>query len=265
MPFVTVWQSIGIDRLADRLSYLWLALAFVLSLFALNGTWDIALAAWLYPLFLLRFVRTQRPAIAITGAFLVNVGATGIYFHQVGFSLSLISLVEIVILASFPTLPYLIDRLVSPRIRGLVGTLIFPLSFVAADYLKLLVSPFGGIGSLAYTQYGNLPLLQLVSVTGISGIVFLLTWFGSVINWAWEQHFTWPRIRKGILLYSSLLALVLSAGGARLAFFPPQAQTVRVAGISASQTLETQAALQTGKATARQHRPIWIRFVPPSP
>jgi len=30
---------------ADRLSYLWLALAFVLSLFALNGTWDIALAA----------------------------------------------------------------------------------------------------------------------------------------------------------------------------------------------------------------------------
>jgi len=234
---------------ADRLSYLWLALAFVLSLFALNGTWDIALAAWLYPLFLLRFVRTQRPAIAITGAFLVNVGATGIYFHQVGFSLSLISLVEIVILASFPTLPYLIDRLVSPRIRGLVGTLIFPLSFVAADYLKLLVSPFGGIGSLAYTQYGNLPLLQLVSVTGISGIVFLLTWFGSVINWAWEQHFTWPRIRKGILLYSSLLALVLSAGGARLAFFPPQAQTVRVAGISASQTLETQAALQTGKAT----------------
>ncbi len=243
---------------ADRLSYLWLALAFVLSLFALNGTWDIALAAWLYPLFLLRFVRTKRPAIAIPGAFLVNVGATGIYFHQVGFPLSLISLVEIVILASFPTLPYLIDRLVSPSIRGLVSTLIFPLSFVAADYLKSLASPFGGIGSLAYTQYGNLPLLQLLSVTGISGIVFLLTWFGSVINWAWEQHFTWPRIRKGILLYSILLALVLFGGGARLAFFQPQAQTVRVAGISFSQAVDTQAfksagntltASMSGKAT----------------
>jgi len=81
-------------------------------------------------------------------------------------------------------------------------------------------------------------------VTGISGIVFLLTWFGSVINWAWEQHFTWPRIRRGILLYSSLLALVLFAGGARLAFFPPRAQTVRVAGISASQTIKTWAAQQ---------------------
>ena len=241
-------QALRTPGAADRLSYLWLALAFVLSLFALNGTWDIALAAWLYPLFLLRFVRTQRPAIAIPGAFLVNVGATGIYFRQVGMPLSLISLVEIVVLASFPTLPYLLDRLFSPRIRGLASTLIFPLSFVAADYLKSLASPFGGIGSLAYTQYGNLPLLQLLSVTGISGIVFLITWFGSAINWAWDQHFTWPRIRGGMLFYSSLLALVFFAGGARLAFFSPQAQVVRVAGISASQTIETRAAQQTGKA-----------------
>ena len=233
---------------ADRFSYLWLALAFVLSLFALNGTWDIALAAWLYPLFLLRFVRTQRPAIAIPGTFLVNAGATGIYFHQVGLPLSLISLVETVILASFPTLPYLLDRLVSPRIRGLASTLIFPLSFVAADYLKSLLSPFGGTGSLAYTQYGNLPLLQLVSMTGISGIVFLITWFASIINWAWEQHFTWPRIRAGVLPYGGLLALVLLGGGVRLAFFPPQAQTVRVAGISVSQTIRTQATKQAGKA-----------------
>ena len=42
------------------LSYLWLALAFALSLFALNGTWDIPLAAWLYPLLLLCFVRTHH-------------------------------------------------------------------------------------------------------------------------------------------------------------------------------------------------------------
>ena len=48
---------------SDSLSYLWLVLAFVLSLFAMNGTWDFPLAAWLSPLFLLRFTRTHRPFI----------------------------------------------------------------------------------------------------------------------------------------------------------------------------------------------------------
>src|SRR5438045_5711145 len=43
----------------DRLSYLWLALAIVLLPFAFAPRWTIPLAAWLYPIFLLRFVRTQ--------------------------------------------------------------------------------------------------------------------------------------------------------------------------------------------------------------
>ena len=39
------------------------------------------------------------------------------------------------------------------------------------------------------------------------------------------------------MLYASLLALVLLFGGARLALFPAQGSTVRVAGISPSQAL----------------------------
>ena len=44
--------------LQDRLSYLWLALGILLFAFAMPR-WTIPLAAWLYPVFLLRFVRTQ--------------------------------------------------------------------------------------------------------------------------------------------------------------------------------------------------------------
>jgi apolipoprotein N-acyltransferase len=47
-------------HIQDRLSYLWLAVAAALFLFT-GGLWIIPLAAWLTPLFLLRFVRTQRP------------------------------------------------------------------------------------------------------------------------------------------------------------------------------------------------------------
>lgn len=230
------------------LSYLWLALAFALSLFALNGRWDIPLAAWLYPVFLLRFVRRQRPALGFLGACLVNGGAACVWYVQIGLGLQVLILAGLVVVGIFLSLPYLIDRLISPRLSGIISTLIFPLSFVAADYLKTLLYPYGSVGSLAYTQYGNLPLLQLVALTGISGIVFLITWCASVVNWAWEQHFAWPRIRAGVLLYASLLGLVLVGGGARLAFFPPQGQTVRVAGISVSQTVETQVMKQIATA-----------------
>lgn len=226
---------------SDRLSYLWLVLAFVLSLFAMNGAWDVPLAAWLYPLFLLRFARTHRPFRGFLAASLVNTAASCILAFQMGFGQQMLILVAVIVVAIFMSLPYLVDRLISPRFSGIVSTLIFPLSFVAADYLKMILYPFGSIGSLAYTQYGNLPLLQLIALTGISGLVFLITWFASVVNWAWEHHFAWPRIRAWVLLYAGLLGLVLIGGGLRLALFPPQSQAVRVAGISASRAVKTRA------------------------
>ncbi len=44
----------------DRLAYLWLAVGTVLALFY-ESRWVIALAVWLAPVFLLRFVRVRRP------------------------------------------------------------------------------------------------------------------------------------------------------------------------------------------------------------
>ncbi|HZR39498.1 MAG TPA: hypothetical protein VFB12_05235, partial [Ktedonobacteraceae bacterium] len=44
---------------ADRLGYLWLALGLLCWLFAANGARDVPMAAWLAPLFLLRFTRTR--------------------------------------------------------------------------------------------------------------------------------------------------------------------------------------------------------------
>ncbi len=52
-------------------------------------------------------------------------------------------------------------------------------------YLNALLDPFSGTqGNPAYTQYSNLPLLQLLSVTGLWGIVFVMSWLASLVNWA---------------------------------------------------------------------------------
>jgi apolipoprotein N-acyltransferase len=132
------------------------------------------------------------------------------------------------------TLPYLIDRAVVSRLGGILGTLVFPLATTSVWYLWFLISPFGTQYNPAYTQYGNLPLLQLLSITGLWGIVLIMSWFASMINWAWERGFVWHQVRGGAALYGGILASVLLLGGIRLALWPAQGNTVRVAGISPS-------------------------------
>ena len=221
----------------DRLSYLWLALAIVLLPFAIAPRWTIPLAAWLYPIFLLRFVRTQPLWRGILLALLptvlvlafVNQGSLplpGALYYLAVFGFGVVY-----------TLPYLLDRVLAPRLGGMLGTLVFPLAATTVWYLSGFDPVTGTQGNPALTQYGNLPLLQLLSVTGLWGIVFLMSWLASLVNWAWERGFAWPRVRGGAALYASLLALVLLFGGVRVALFPVQASTVRVAGISPSQAL----------------------------
>ena len=217
-------------RASDARSWLWLAVAAGLLLFA-NGANNISLAAWLAPLFLLRFVRRQHVWLGALTAYLlliatfmfqfrgmVPIPGIGYYIFLVSYGIPLV-------------LPYLVDRLLSPRLEGLLGTLVFPATFVVTEYLVSL-GPYGTWGSVAYTQFGNLALLQLVSVTGLWGITFLVAWLASTANWMWEGDWDSKRAMAGIRTYAAVLLSVVLLGGARLALFPPSAQTVRVASIS---------------------------------
>jgi apolipoprotein N-acyltransferase len=249
----------------DRFSYLWLALGILL--YALvTFRWTIPLAAWLAPVFLLRFVRTQPLPrgfllLLLAGVLVSEVELRGVLpFSGMFYYLAVFGAVAV------GFLPYLLDRTLARRLGGLPGTLVFPLAVTAVSYLFALVNPSTGTwGNLAYTQYGDLPLMQLVSVTGLWGIDFLMSWFTSLVNWAWERGSAWPRVGGGAVLYSSLLALVLLFGGARLALFPAQGSTVRVAGITPSpaliavankQTSQNMEALMSGTETQAQRQLI---------
>lgn len=232
---------------ADRLGPIFLALGLLCWLFAANSFWDVAVAAWLAPFFLLRFTRTSPPLRSCVGiglaALVVTLFWQGVsHFYDPQQLLSVVNLLVLAILLSAHLLlvvPYLLDRLLAPRLKrfsGVLASLIFPLGLVGCEYLTTHVIPYGFFFSPAYTQYGNSPLIQLVSVTGTYGVTFLIAWFASISNGMWEQHFAWPRIRTSALFYSGILALVLFGGGIRLAFFAPSAQTVQVASVSATRS-----------------------------
>ena len=97
-------------------------------------------------------------------------------------------------------LPFAIDRVRGTRTARRVGwTLVFPMAFVAAEFLRSRFSPAATWGSIAYTQYGNLPLMQVAAFVGIWGITFLIAWFASTFEWAWSRGFEWSVVRTPVL------------------------------------------------------------------
>lgn len=211
-------------------NYLLLVAGLLLFLIS-NGKWIVPVAIWISLALLLRFFRTQKSlwniligAIAYIGIYCIQwhglIKFEGVIFYAIAGGIGL---------AFF--IPIAIDKIISPRVSGFAATLVFPLAWTTIEFIGFKFTPFGTWGSLAYTQYGNLPLMQIVNITGIYGITFLIAWFASVVNWVWEENFEWIKINNGIKKYISIMFVVLLYGGVCLIFLSPQSNEVKVAGV----------------------------------
>jgi apolipoprotein N-acyltransferase len=223
-------RQTGRPSLAGPRSWLWLAIAAALLLLA-NGANTVPLAAWLAPVFLLRFVRGQSLKVGLPVAYLLLAAEFAFQFRGMVPIPGVAYYIFLVVWGIPLVLPYLIDRLLARELTGITASLVFPTAWAATEY-ALSRGPYATWGSAAYSQYGNLPLLQIVSVTGLWGITFLIGWFAAVCNWLWEEGLDSRRARRGAWLCTGTIATVMLLGGARTSLFPPSSQTVRVASIS---------------------------------
>jgi apolipoprotein N-acyltransferase len=230
---------------------LWLGLGS--AAYALIGwRWSAPAAAWIAPVFLLRFFRNQQkwyaPLLALPclyAAFLMNmIGA---------WDLPLIAQIILPAIVPLPLILVLyIDRALSPRLGSFGSTLVFPAAYVTMDYL-VGFTPLGTLFSFGSTQFGFTTIIQTASVTGIWGISFLITWFASIVNTAWENGFdlrmggTLSRTASNpALVFTAAALLVLSYGSVRIATSPSRVQTVRVAGITVEHPRDYWALLDRG-------------------
>jgi apolipoprotein N-acyltransferase len=233
---------------STRWAYLWLALAGVLNLFA-SGRWTFAPAAWLAPVFALLFLHTHPKRIRFLyfyGVYWITLsiawyGATPIW----GIAHFLFMAVNALIGA----LPFLADRWLAPRLRradparegrlGFAATFIYPAAVTALEYLTSSTNPIGNFGALGYSQYALPVLAQVTALIGMLGLTFLLSWFASVVVWAWDNEFAWKRVRAGVLAYAIVLAVVVGYGAVRLGTAPDPGSQETVTVISFTMT-ETQ-------------------------
>ncbi|MET0419136.1 MAG: nitrilase-related carbon-nitrogen hydrolase [Actinoplanes sp.] len=244
-------------RRAATMPWLWLACGAALLPFTLLQT-TIAAAAWLAPLFLLRFARTTparwaMPALAITGALAACISFRGA-----------LPMGQMLLIAAggavLTPIPYAADRLLRGRLTGLGRTLVFPMADTVVAYFAGN-GDFGTMGHIAGTQVENLPLLQTAAVAGQWAIGFLLMWAVAVANDVWEG-----RGRRSAVICGVVLGVVLLLGGARLVFAAPAGPNVRIAGIApdrAATDALTAAAIAPGPRTAPQRTDIQARLFEP--
>lgn len=125
-------------------------------------------------------------------------------------------------------LPFALDRFFTGRLGAIGFTLIFPAAFVAVEFLKSRTSPAATWGSIAYTQYGYLPIMQIAALAGIWGITFAITWFASTAEFVWSRNFDWSTVRVPVLACGSVLGALVLAGALRVAFAGTEAASLRV-------------------------------------
>ncbi len=240
-----------------------------------NGQYAVFFAIWIAIPMLLFAVRKLKRWQGFVFAFLTIAISYYIGFDVVPFIPVALSVVLSLIFSLFASLPYLIDSFFSKKRSSFLSTLIFPCSAVLLEYAYHMINQYGTWGHFAYTQESQHLLLQSVSVFGMGYITFLITWFASVSNWIYEHSNKWSTIKKGVLTYSLVLGLTIIYGGYRVVIQKTNSETVRIASISAQDSLkvmidieglnnketEGDVKLQTRKNTTKLNQDLFDRAI----
>jgi apolipoprotein N-acyltransferase len=187
-------------------------------------------------IFILRFSRSQKPWTSIL---LMSLGfplagmASQMSFHGSGFEI-VFQFLQLTIKGLIFMVPYAFDRLLHTKVTGFKGTFVFPVSAITVYFLNSTFGLFQGTAHFyAFMQYGNLPLMQLLSIAGIWGLGFFLLWISSFVNWVWESALRWSEIKKGVVVFVSVTLMILTYGGLRASplLYSYDGQTVNVATV----------------------------------
>jgi apolipoprotein N-acyltransferase len=176
-----------------------------------------ALAAWLAPLFLMRFVRCQDSGWRATGGVVLAYLVGEMVAYRGGYLFFPIALqLGIALLTGVAMLPaYLLDRRWSGSDRRR-ATLVFPATMVAVEWLATSVGPFGSFGVLAYSQSQLLPLVQTASLFGLWGISFLIYWLAPAGQCLIQLSRPSASQSRHLLTFASVFLLTVVVGSLRL-------------------------------------------------
>lgn len=189
-------------------------------------------AAWLAPVPLLAVVPELSPVRSATITLIAALFGT-LSFVLAYQTFPVPVQILLVVMIALPSVPaVLLWRFVKRRQGPYVALIAWPAITVTLEFLIASFSPHGTFGSIGYTQADVTILLQIVAITGLWGITFLLSLFAAALALAWRLRHT-HRTRYVIPALGILpIAFALLFGGISLGA-PSMGESVRI-GLAAS-------------------------------
>ncbi len=201
------------------------------------GLWPLAWIAFI-PLFLA--CRHKDPGRAFRVGFVAGLGGFGALLYWLNIVMTryghlpvvislLLFLLMVAYLALYPAATLYITRWA--EIRGVSPLLVFPLAWTSLEYLRSLALTGFPWGTIGYSQYTVIPLIQIADITGVYGPSFLIALANTVLFLALRRGvrgatYRWPV--AGATLLILLLAGTLWYGFHRL-HQSPDGATLKVA------------------------------------
>jgi apolipoprotein N-acyltransferase len=169
---------------------MWLPLALSAVLFfASYGLGEIWPLAWIAPVPVWIYCWRIRRNTWIAGAafFLGSLNLASYYNEVLPLPVTVLALVLPSLL--FWELTQLSLRCIH-RLGWTAGVFAFPLFWTAIEWIRAQTSEHGTAGSIAYSQVEFIPILQVVSITGVLGLTFLLLLIPSALAAYWISRKT---------------------------------------------------------------------------
>lgn len=203
-------------------------LSFITYIFS-NGRYCVPEFVWIYPMFFLFLLQTSRSLKSSLVLFGICAVGFVIQFKDViGMGLGLCIGVAILI-SGLKILPYIIWF---QSKRDFKGTITFAAAMTVVEYIIYCIYPILGGLSEAYTQYRNPVLLQITTITGIYGIIFMVYWTAAIFVWLWGKRGSLVQEKRNICVYCGAMCVIFLYGTGILLFSGEEAQSVRIAGVT---------------------------------
>ena len=200
-------------------------------LFFVGWEYNIPLMVWIaFPLLIIAFRAIDKWCLTLS---LIGLIIVAKYFSmRGGWDIDLWMQIVFPCLVATPLIASLyLDRALSKNMSPFLATLIFPSTYIVLDYL-LTYANIGMTFSLAYTQSTFLEFAQSASIFGSWFVGYIAAWFAPVMVLLAANITRLKTVRKPLIIFFSILAVIMLFGSLRLVFNRPQSPTVRIASIT---------------------------------
>lgn len=194
-----------------------------------NGEWSIPVFAWIYPvlfLWLAHFCPFGKVNFIIFAIY--AIGFIVRFANVIGMDFWVCAVVAVLV-AALNSLPYLFWQ---KSKRNFQSTITFAAGIVIIEYTICRIYPALGGLSDAYTQYENSLLIQIVTLTGIYGISFIMSWTAAIVIWLWDKRSELHKIKKYVSIYCAVIGLIFLYGIVMLQSIQLVESSVRMAAVT---------------------------------